>query len=143
MSIIDKMKKSLSASVSSDKKNKTLKADTVSDTKKIPATTSPAPASTKPVTGINRILFQPLVSEKAAHDQTLGKYTFVVEPNATKVQIKQAIKTVYDITPTAVHVSHMQGKSVRFGRHLGKRRDWKKAIVTLPKGKHIDIHAGV
>jgi large subunit ribosomal protein L23 len=45
--------------------------------------------------------------------------------------------------PSDVRIMNVEGKRVRTGRNLGKRRDWKKAIVTLPKGKTIHIHEGV
>lgn len=90
-----------------------------------------------------RIIVKPLVSEKAGVAEMHGTYTFVVNTNATKTEIKQAIKELYGVLPTKVATSHTEGKRVRFGYTQGKRKDWKKAIVTLPKGRTIDIHEGV
>jgi large subunit ribosomal protein L23 len=90
-----------------------------------------------------RILAHPLVSEKAVHAEARGTYTFVVKPAINKSMVKQAVKQVYGVWPKSVRVVNVEGKRLRFGRSFGKRQDWKKAIVTLPKGKTISIHEGV
>jgi len=90
-----------------------------------------------------RVLLGAHVSEKAATGEENGRYTFRVALNATKIDIKHAVQAQYSVMPTKVHVSNVEGKRVRFGKYKGKRADWKKATVTLPKGKHIDIHSGV
>lgn len=88
-------------------------------------------------------LIRPVVSEKAAQNEGRGVYTFLIKPEATKVEVKQAVKQTYGVVPTKVRVMNMEGKRVRFGRRRGRRSDWKKAIVTLPKGRTISIHEGV
>lgn len=90
-----------------------------------------------------RVLLRPLITEKAAVMESLNKYTFAVHRLANKFQIKQAIKEVYGVAPMAVQVINAPGKKVRFGKHQGRRSDYKKAIVTLPVGKSISIHEGV
>ena len=50
---------------------------------------------------------------------------------------------MYGITPVSVNIQNVRGKRVRFGRVRGKRKDWKKAIVTLPEGKTINVYDGV
>ena len=89
------------------------------------------------------VLVRPHVTEKAALQEANGVYTFVVERDATKIEIKHAIKEVYGVVPAKVRVLHMDGKKTRFGRIQGRRKHWKKAIITLPAGKRIDVHAGV
>jgi large subunit ribosomal protein L23 len=89
------------------------------------------------------VLVRPIVSEKAAQGEARGKYTFVVDSAASKISIKQAVREIYGVAPEKVRVSNVEGKRVRFGRQKGKRKDWKKATVTLPKGKTIQIHEGV
>lgn len=89
------------------------------------------------------ILVKPLVSEKAAIAETANTYTFVVTNDATKLTVKRAVKEVYGVMPIRVRMLNVQGKYVRFGRGYGRRSDWKKAIVTLPKGQTIRIHEGV
>lgn len=89
------------------------------------------------------VLVRPIVSEKSTVAEGRGAYTFVVSRTATKVDIKNAVRAVYGVQPTMVRVMNFDGKAVRFGARFGRRQDWKKAIVTLPEGKTIDIHAGV
>lgn len=91
----------------------------------------------------NNVLIRPIVSEKANIGEMSGVYTFEVARNATKVDIANAVKKKYDVTPTKVRVMHYDGKHVRRGRWVGRRKDWKKAVITLPTGKTIDVHAGV
>ena len=73
----------------------------------------------------------------------MGQYLFEIEARANKIQVKQAIRLMYGITPTSVNIQNVGGKIVRFGRSTGVRKDWKKAIVTLPKGKKIEVYEGV
>jgi len=90
-----------------------------------------------------KALLQSLISEKAAVAESLGSYTFKVQKDVNKIQIKQAVAAVYKVNPVKVRVMNVEGKHVRFGRKTGKRSDWKKAIVTLAKGQSINIHEGV
>jgi len=89
------------------------------------------------------ILLHPLVTEKSANAESMNKYSFIVVRNCNKDQIKKAVLDIYGIKPTRVQIMNYQGKVVRFKRSTGKRQDYKKAVVTLPKGKSIDIHKGV
>ncbi len=90
-----------------------------------------------------RVLVRPLVTEKTARQESVNKYTFVVERSATKLEVKRAIKELYGVMPVTVAVSNLQGRRVRFGKYAGRRSDYKKAIVTLAKGSSITIHEGV
>lgn len=89
------------------------------------------------------ILLYPLVTEKGTRLQQQDVYQFAVATGANKIQIKQAVKARYGVMPRKVRVMHRKGKVVRFGRYTGTRKDWKRALVTLPKGKTIDVHEGV
>ncbi|EKD67187.1 MAG: 50S ribosomal protein L23 [uncultured bacterium] len=95
------------------------------------------------VQAIRRVLLGAHVSEKAASVEASGVYTFRVAGDATKGEVVSAIHANYGIKPVAVRMLNIEGKNVRFGRSMGKRKDWKKAIVTLPKESHIDIHSGI
>jgi large subunit ribosomal protein L23 len=121
--------------------------DVVVDEKKKEKTSKTASKATKTkkqVTGnAYKVLVRPIISEKAASSESNGVYTFVVAINANKIEIKKAIKQVYGIMPKKVRVMNMEGKRKRFGRRFGRRNDWKKAIITLPKGQSINIHEGV
>ena len=90
-----------------------------------------------------RVLVKPIVTEKAAVAESLNKYSFLVSRSANKYQIKQAILEQYGIKPKNVNVVNTEGKRVRFGRTSGRHSDYRKAVVTLPKGKTISIHKGV
>lgn len=92
---------------------------------------------------VSKILIKPLVTEKSAIAESLNKYSFLVHRSANKYQVKQAVFEMYGVKPTAVNVTNVQGKWVRFGRSMGRHSDFRKAIVTLPKGKTIAVHKGV
>ncbi len=100
-------------------------------------------ASKKAKKIISSILLRALVTEKSAVKQSENKYSFVVANDANKAVIRKAVLDVYGVKPIKVNVINMQGKAMRFGNHSGKRSDFKKAIVTLPKGKTIVVHEGV
>ncbi|MCX6779571.1 MAG: 50S ribosomal protein L23 [Candidatus Magasanikbacteria bacterium] len=91
----------------------------------------------------NSILVRPVVTEKSAVKQSENKYTFIVVNGANKGAVRQAVFEVYGVKPLSVNMINVQGKPIRFGNHSGKRSDYKKAVVTLPKGKTIVIHEGV
>ncbi|MBU1178340.1 50S ribosomal protein L23 [Patescibacteria group bacterium] len=93
--------------------------------------------------GAYRALVQPLISEKATFLSGENKYVFGVNRQATKREIKQAIKDVYGVEPSGVNVISVKGKSRRYGRTLGRTNDHKKAIVTLPAGQSIQVYEGV
>ena len=98
----------------------------------------------KVITGnTTKVFVKPFISEKSAIAETGGVYTFVVQNKASKIDIKNAIKQVYGVEPKKVRVINMEGKIKRSGRTSGRRSDWKKAIITLPKGQTISIHEGV
>lgn len=89
------------------------------------------------------VIVKPLISEKAATLASDNQYVFVVEKNANRIQVRNAIKGLYGVEPVSVNIMNVQGKKVRFGRRKGKRSDWKKAIVTLPEGQSINVYEGV
>ena len=90
-----------------------------------------------------KVLLKPLVTEKSAIAESGNKYSFMVAKSANKNQIKTAIEEIYSVKPSRVNVTNIEGRRVRFGRAMGRRSDYKKAIATLPKDKTIDIHTGV
>lgn len=90
-----------------------------------------------------KVLVKPLVTEKSAFAEGAGKYSFIVSDGANKNQVKAAVAEIYGVKPVKVNISNIDGRRVRFGRAMGRRADYKKAIVTLPVGKTIDVHTGV
>ncbi|WP_182112040.1 MULTISPECIES: 50S ribosomal protein L23 [unclassified Actinotalea] len=87
------------------------------------------------------ILISPVVSEKSYSLLDEGKYTFVVDPRANKTEIKIAVEQVFDVEVASVNTINRKGKSRRTKFGLGKRKDTKRAIVTLRSGT-IDIFGG-
>ena len=84
------------------------------------------------------ILISPVVSEKAYTLLDQGKYTFVVDPRANKSEIKRAVESIFDVKVESVHTLNRAGKTRRTRFGMGKRKDTKRAIVTLREGT-IDI----
>lgn len=89
--------------------------------------------------GSDAILNQPILTEKAMKLSTVGKYVFNVSTTAGKLAIKKAFFNAYGVMPSKVAVIRQEGKVVRYGRYSGRRRNVKKAIITVPKGKSIDL----
>lgn len=87
------------------------------------------------------ILIAPVVSEKSYNLLDEGKYTFIVDPNANKTEIKIAIEKVFSVKVASVNTINRKGKTRRTRFGLGKRKDTKRAIVTLREGT-IDIFGG-
>ncbi len=90
-----------------------------------------------------KILIKPLITEKAANLGTENKYVFEVAVDANKIEVAKAIQEVYGVKPINVNILNVGGKKTRHGRIIGKRRDWRKAIVTLKKGDTIKVYEGV
>lgn len=90
-----------------------------------------------------QVLVRPVVTEKNTLLNTQGKYIFEVHPDANKIQIKQAVQEIFKVDVKKVNVLTVPGKERRVGRHRGRSRSWKKAIVTLAPGQRIELYQGV
>ncbi|WP_433329377.1 50S ribosomal protein L23 [Spirillospora sp. CA-294931] len=88
------------------------------------------------------IIIAPVVSEKSYGLLDENKYTFVVRTDANKTQIKQAVEAVFGVKVTSVNTLNRQGKRKRTRFGYGKRKDSKRAIVSLAEGERIDIFGG-
>ena len=77
------------------------------------------------------IILKPVVSEKKYANSDRGQYTFVVAPNANKVQIKQAIEQIFDVKVAKVNTVNVRGRLKRQGRYEGYTASTKKAVVIL------------
>ena len=84
------------------------------------------------------VIIKPVVSEKAYNLIDHGQYTFVVAPDANKVEIKSAIEEIFKVKVASVNTQNREGKRVRTRTGWGKRNDTKRAIVTLKEGS-IDV----
>jgi large subunit ribosomal protein L23 len=87
-----------------------------------------------------KVLLGPHVSEKTTRlGEDHNQITFRVLPDATKLEIKKAVETLFEVKVDAVRTTLVKGKTKRFGRQTGRRKDWKKAYVSLAEGQDIDF----
>lgn len=87
------------------------------------------------------VLVQPVVSEKSYAGFDEGVYTFIVASDANKIEIKQAVESIFDVTVVKVNTLHRGGKRRRNRRTgtFGTRADQKRAVVTLAPGQRIRV----
>ena len=88
------------------------------------------------------ILIKPIVSEKSYALMDQGKYTFEVDPRANKTEIKIAVEQIFGVKVSSVNTINRKGKTRRTRFGLGKRKDIKRAVVTVGAGDAIDIFSG-
>ena len=89
------------------------------------------------------ILIEPVLSEKANMLREQGKYVFKVAMSANKIQIKEAVRRLFNVHPVSCTVMVVGGKPKRLRYRSGYTETWKKAIVRLPKDEKIGIFEGV
>ncbi len=90
------------------------------------------------------IIIRPIISERSMDDSEHNKYTFEVAKDANKIEIKNAVEDIFDVTVEKVATMNMNGKVKRRGRTEGRRPNWKKAIVKLTAdSKGIEFFEGV
>ncbi|OEK03547.1 50S ribosomal protein L23 [Roseivirga sp. 4D4] len=93
------------------------------------------------------ILKKPLVTEKVSELNESGKYGFIVDENANKVEIKKAVEDMYGVTVEDVNTMRYQGKmKSRYTKSRiisGRKNSFKKAIVTVADGEVIDFYSGI
>jgi large subunit ribosomal protein L23 len=87
------------------------------------------------------IILEPIVSEKSYALLDEGAYTFKVHPDANKIEIRQAVESIFGVTVAKVNTINRKGKRKRNRRTMthGKRPDTKRAVVTLVEGDAIDL----
>ena len=87
-----------------------------------------------------KVLKKPLITEKTTDQKDAqNKVSFVVHPDANKLQVKEAIEKIFGVHVMDVNTVNMLGKVKGFRQKRGKRSDWKKAIVTLRNGDKIEF----
>jgi large subunit ribosomal protein L23 len=90
-----------------------------------------------------QVLLEPVVSEKSTFVADKNEQViFRVLPDATKPEIKAAVELMFKVKVDSVQVANVKGKQKRFGRFVGRRRNWKKAYVCLQSGQEINFAAG-
>lgn len=91
----------------------------------------------------HRMIVGPVVTEKSSAAYAARKeYAFRVHPDATKPQIRAAIESLFKVTVTGVRTMVVRAKRRTYGRYVGRRPSWKKAIVTLKEGDAIEVFEG-
>jgi large subunit ribosomal protein L23 len=93
---------------------------------------------------LHQIIKRMLVTEKSTLErEEKNKYFFEVDRKANKIEIRKSVEKLLKVAVDDVHIINIKGKKKRVGRNIGRRRDWKKAVVTLSQGNTIDIYQGV
>lgn len=86
------------------------------------------------------IIRRAMITEKGSRmREKQNRYIFQVSTDANKIEIKDAIQTIFKVAVLDVHTIHVRGKMKRLGRTAGRRSSWKKAIVTLKEGQTIEL----
>jgi large subunit ribosomal protein L23 len=89
------------------------------------------------------VVRRPLITEKSERGREADQqYAFEVHREATKIQVKIAVEKLFGVHVTAIRTSIARGKNKRVGRSMGRRPNWKKAIVTLKEGETISLFEG-
>ena len=92
---------------------------------------------------LQEVVKRPLITEKAERNREASRsFAFEVHREATKIQVKGAVEKLFTVKVTGVRTSIARGKNKRVGRHIGRRPNWKKAIVTLKEGDTIALFEG-
>jgi len=91
-----------------------------------------------------KIIRRPLITEKSTIQKEMNnQLAFEVDRRANKIEIKKAVERIFKVQVEDVRTQNYQGKIKRLGRNLGRRRHWKKAVVTLKPGQKIEFFEGV
>jgi large subunit ribosomal protein L23 len=90
------------------------------------------------------IIIAPIISENTMDQmQEANTYTFKVVKNANKVEIRNAVEEIFSVKVINVNTMNVRGKKRRLGFHVGKKPDWKKALVKLAEDDEIEIYEGL
>jgi len=92
----------------------------------------------------HQIIRKPLITEKTTtQKEAFNQVSFEVDRRANRMEIRNAVEKIFDVRVAQVRTMQVRGKVKRRGRILGRRRNWKKAVVTLMPGHRIDFFEGV
>ncbi|MBM3947812.1 MAG: 50S ribosomal protein L23 [SAR202 cluster bacterium] len=89
------------------------------------------------------VLKRPIVTEKSTRLMEQGRYVFEIAATATKLQVKEAVESAFEVKVVAVNTQHVRGKRRRLGPRFTEKPSWKKAVVTLAPGNKITLFEGV
>ncbi len=92
----------------------------------------------------HEIIKRPLITEKtSSQKERHNQVSFEVDRRANRIEIKKAVESIFGVRVEGVKTMQITGKTKQRGRIIGKRRDWKKAVVKLMPGERIDFFEGV
>jgi large subunit ribosomal protein L23 len=90
------------------------------------------------------VIVRPVVTERSTElADDAGKYTFIVNKDANKIEIKNAVESLFDVKVRDVRTANYRGKWRRVGQSYGQKAAYKKAVVTLAEGQRIDVYEGI
>jgi large subunit ribosomal protein L23 len=90
------------------------------------------------------LIKRPIITEKTSiQNELYNQVTFEVDRRANSIEIAKAVENTFNAKVATVRTMNIKGKTKRMGRNIGKRRDWKKAVVTLMPGERIEFFEGV
>jgi len=89
------------------------------------------------------LIKRPIITEKTnIQKEKHNQVTFEVDPRSNRIEIQRAVEKIFNVKVSDIRTMHVRGKIKRRGRILGKRRNWKKAVVTLMPGERIEFFEG-
>ena len=87
------------------------------------------------------VLVKPLLTENITGlQEAANRIAFVVQNDVNRIEVRQAVESVLKVKVKSVNIMNVMGKKKRQGRYLGKRADWKKAIITLHEGEKVELY---
>ena len=86
-----------------------------------------------------QVLKQPIVTERTTDLKEKRQVVFKVDVQANKREIKRAVEALFDTQVQRVNTARVAGKPKRMGRYVGRRANWKKAVVTIKEGAKVDL----
>jgi large subunit ribosomal protein L23 len=93
---------------------------------------------------VYQVIKRPLVTEKGTKQKKqANQLAFEVDRRANKIVVRNAIETIFKVKVVSVRVMNVKGKERRVGRNVGRKADWKKAIVRLAPGENIEFLEGM
>jgi len=93
---------------------------------------------------VYQVIKRPLVTEKGTKQkEQANQLAFEVDRRANKILVRNAIETIFKVKVVSVRVMNVKGKERRVGRNVGRKADWKKAIVRLAPGENIEFLEGM
>ena len=91
-----------------------------------------------------QIVKKPLITEKGTKQKNQSnQIAFEVDGGANKILVKNAIESIFKVKVLNVNIMNVKGKERRLGRNVGRKADWKKAIVRLAPGENIEFFKGI